>query len=41
MFAGLEVLQPGVVPAPKWHPELGPAGAGGPEDVYVGVGRRI
>jgi hypothetical protein len=41
MFAGMEVLQPGVVPAPSWHPELGPAGEGGPEDVYVGVGRKL
>ncbi|NKE61943.1 hypothetical protein FXN61_36360 [Lentzea sp. PSKA42] len=40
VFAGMEVLQPGVVPAPKWHPELGPAGEGGPEDVYVGVARK-
>ncbi|GAB2834058.1 SAM-dependent methyltransferase [Lentzea nigeriaca] len=40
MFEGMEVLRPGVVPAPKWHPELGPAGEGGPEDVYVGVGRK-
>ncbi|RDI33131.1 SAM-dependent methyltransferase [Lentzea flaviverrucosa] len=41
MFAGMEVLQPGVVPAPNWHPELGPAGEGGPEDVYVGIGRKL
>ncbi len=41
MFAGMEVLQPGVLPAPRWHSDLGPAGEGGPEDVYVGVGRKI
>jgi hypothetical protein len=41
MFDGMEVLAPGVVPAPRWHPELGPAGEGGPEDVYVGVGRKL
>ncbi|NUT01997.1 MAG: hypothetical protein HOV76_00840, partial [Hamadaea sp.] len=41
MFAGMEVLEPGVVPAPKWHAELGPAGEGGPEDVYVGVARKV
>lgn len=41
MFDGMEVLPPGVVPAPRWHPELGPAGEGGPEDVYVGVGRKV
>jgi hypothetical protein len=40
MFAGMELLQPGVVPAPSWRPELGPAGEGGPEDVYVGVARK-
>ncbi|MCP2243680.1 SAM-dependent methyltransferase [Lentzea aerocolonigenes] len=41
MFAGMEVLEPGVVPAPRWHAELGPAGEDGPEDVYVGVGRKV
>ncbi|SDN93223.1 SAM-dependent methyltransferase [Lentzea jiangxiensis] len=41
MFAGMELLEPGVVPAPRWHPELGPAGEGGPEDVYVGIGRKV
>ncbi|ANZ38064.1 hypothetical protein BBK82_20365 [Lentzea guizhouensis] len=40
MFEGMEVLDPGVVAAPHWHPELGPAGEGGPEDVYVGVARK-
>lgn len=40
MFEGMEVLQPGIVAAPHWHPDLGPAGAGGPEDVYVAVARK-
>ncbi|WP_434439183.1 SAM-dependent methyltransferase [Lentzea sp. E54] len=40
MFAGMEVLQPGVVPAPRWHPEPGPAGDSGPQDVYVGLARK-
>ncbi|HEY0636885.1 MAG TPA: SAM-dependent methyltransferase [Pseudonocardiaceae bacterium] len=39
MFDGLELMEPGVVSAPLWHPEQGVVTAA-PDDVYVGVGRR-
>lgn len=39
MFEDLELAEPGVVSAPQWRPEPGRSG-GGPEDVYVGVGRK-
>lgn len=41
MFDGLTLVEPGVVSAPLWRPELALAVDGapaGPEDVYVGVG---
>lgn len=40
VFDGLEVVEPGVVSAPKWHPELGPAASEGPQDVYAGVAHK-
>jgi hypothetical protein len=39
MFDHLSILEPGVVSAPLWRPELG-AVSEGPQDVYVGVGRK-
>jgi S-adenosyl methyltransferase len=38
MFTGLEVLDPGVVSAPHWRPEVDYDTS--PEDVYAGVGRK-
>ncbi len=40
MFEGLKLVEPGVVSAPLWRPEPG-GYEGAPEDVYVGVGRRL
>lgn len=40
MFEGLELVEPGVVSAPQWRPESGYYD-GAPEDVYVGVGRKL
>lgn len=39
MFDGLDLVDPGVVSAPHWRPEPGLT-VDGPEDVYVGVGRK-
>lgn len=40
LFDGLDLVPPGVVSAPRWHPEPASEESGeGPEDVYVGVGR--
>jgi S-adenosyl methyltransferase len=40
LFDGLDLVPPGVVSAPRWHPEPDSTESGdGPEDVYVGVGR--
>ncbi|RZS32837.1 S-adenosyl methyltransferase [Herbihabitans rhizosphaerae] len=39
MFTGFELLEPGVVSAPAWHPERADE-TEGPRDVYVGVGRK-
>lgn len=39
MFEGLEVLEPGVVSAPHWRPEVDYDTS--PEDVYAGVGRKV
>jgi hypothetical protein len=38
-FAGYEMLEPGLVPLPRWRPE-GPDEAGGDLPAYGGVGRR-
>jgi len=38
MFNGLEVLDPGIVSAPHWHPEVDYDTS--PEDVYAAVGRK-
>ena len=38
MFDGLEVLDPGIVSAPHWHPEVDYDTS--PEDVYAAVGRK-
>lgn len=39
LFDGLELVEPGVVAAPQWRPEPGSPNSG-PQDVYVGVGRK-
>jgi hypothetical protein len=39
LFDGFELVDPGVVTAPRWHPEPGLAEIG-PDEVYVGVGRK-
>jgi hypothetical protein len=39
MFDGLELIEPGVVSAPHWRPEAEGYDEG-PEDVYVGLGRK-
>lgn len=39
LFDGLELVEPGVVSAPLWHPEPGIRDAE-PDDVYAGVGRK-
>jgi hypothetical protein len=39
MFAGLELVEPGLVSAPLWRPDAGPR-AVGPEGVYAGVARK-
>jgi hypothetical protein len=41
MFDGLELVPPGVVAAPQWRPEPAPYDPAGPNDVYVGLGRKI
>ncbi|MGP4029686.1 SAM-dependent methyltransferase [Actinomadura sp. 3N407] len=38
LFAGLEVVEPGVVPVPQWRPEPSPWEAG-PVDLWCGIGR--
>jgi hypothetical protein len=41
LFAGLELVPPGVTSAPHWHPEPGVnQSADSAHDVYVGVGRK-
>ncbi|MEO6089464.1 MAG: SAM-dependent methyltransferase [Umezawaea sp.] len=39
MFEGLELVEPGVVSAPHWRPEVDYDTS--PEDVYAGVGRKV
>ncbi len=39
MFDGLEFVEPGLVSAPQWRPEV--ASDSGPDDIYVGVGRTV
>jgi hypothetical protein len=39
MFAGLELVEPGLVSAPSWRPDAGVRELG-PEGVYAGVGRK-
>lgn len=38
MFAGLELIEPGIVSAPLWHPTS--ERETGPDDVYAGLGRK-
>jgi hypothetical protein len=38
-FDGLDLLEPGVVPAPRWRPELGPSGPSA-DDSRCGVARK-
>lgn len=40
LFDGLELIDPGVVSAPLWHPEPGLRDIE-PDDVYAGVGRKV
>ncbi|KFU78718.1 S-adenosyl methyltransferase [Amycolatopsis lurida] len=40
LFDGLELVDPGVVSAPLWHPEPGLRDIE-PDDVYAGVGRKV
>lgn len=39
LFAGLELVQPGIVPVALWHPELGEEPASDPERIRVYAGR--
>lgn len=39
-FKGLELLDPGVVLAAEWHPELGERQGGTEIPLYVGIGRK-
>ena len=39
-FAGLELVEPGLVPLPDWRPDLGPAQEGGQSYAYGGVARK-
>jgi S-adenosyl methyltransferase len=38
-FAGLELVEPGVVPAPRWRPDS-PEEARAPTMAWAGVGRK-
>ena len=39
-FDGLDLLEPGVVAAPRWRPELGPSGLPAEIDSRCGVARK-
>jgi SAM-dependent methyltransferase len=39
-FAGLELVEPGLVPLPDWRPDLGPVPEGGQSYAYGGVARK-
>jgi hypothetical protein len=39
-FDGLELIEPGVVPCPRWRPGAGPQSPSADVDVYGGVGRK-
>jgi O-methyltransferase involved in polyketide biosynthesis len=39
-FDGLDLVEPGVVSAPRWRPEPSPAGLPDELDVYCGIGRK-
>ena len=39
LFGGLELVEPGVVPIPRWRPEPSPWQRLGPVDLWGGVGR--
>ena len=39
-FEGLELVDPGLVLAAEWHPELGQPQGGKEIPLYVGVGRK-
>ena len=39
-FAGLELVQPGLVPLSDWRPDLGPAQEAGQSYAYGGVARK-
>jgi hypothetical protein len=38
VFAGLELVPPGVVVTTKWRPDLGPRSGARPSDVCTNVG---
>jgi len=40
LFAGLELVPPGLVPLPTWRPDLGPAQDPGQSYAYGGVARK-
>jgi SAM-dependent methyltransferase len=39
-FEGLELVEPGIVPVPRWRPEVTPLDAAATVDAYCGVGRK-
>jgi O-methyltransferase involved in polyketide biosynthesis len=39
-FAGLELIEPGVVPCPRWRPDPDDADGGRDMDEYCGLGRK-
>ena len=39
-FAGLEIVEPGLVPTSQWRPVTPEVGAAGPVDSYGAVGRK-
>jgi hypothetical protein len=39
LFGGLDLVEPGLVPAPEWRPDVNGDTAGGTSWVLAGVGR--
>jgi hypothetical protein len=39
-FDGLELVEPGVVSPPRWHPDPSPSGLPAEVDSFCGVGRK-
>jgi len=39
-FAGLDLVEPGLVPAPEWRPQDEPSGAPRPVPLLAGVARK-